>query len=435
MSQGGYLLIVRDHERQGRMGERVEAERYFTDAVTANNWQGQSREIALVSLDGESIGHICLVERKHRVATYRMLLHFSRFHSLDEPLSFEIIRSSIGNRVRRYFEALVTSSEGGWVTSATWNEILRVISELRPQAVPTLNQLDTLRGTFRRIFDATSFDVLAEEKDAYTSIIRFAGFESVAESSVIAWQPTGDQLDAAPSSFVASINSAETVTITEDQAIEHDATRFGDWTQLRQFVTGDRIFRKRDETLLIRNVNKKPLEATLGVDLIYYNYSYRAFIMVQYKRMERETGSEYRYRPDQQFEKEIQRMREFEQEVSSLVQSPTNLKDYRLNGEAFYFKFHEDEIFDPVNASLIPGMHVPLTYWDLFEKSDQARGPLGGIFVGYDNMGRYLNNTEFESVVSKGLIGSSGTITDVLLQIVKPLVMELNHSVTVGVKA
>jgi hypothetical protein len=417
------------------MGERIGSETYFTDAITANNWQGQSREIALVSLDGQTIEHVCLVERKHRVATYRMLLHFSRFYTFEESISFEEIQTGVENRVRRYFETLITSPEGGWVTSATWSEVIRVVSDLRPQVVPILTQLDTLRGAFRRIYDSTSFDVLAEEKDAYTSIIRFAGFESVAEPSVTAWRPTSDQLNSAPVSFIASVNSAETINITEDQAIEHDATRFGDWTQLRQFVTGDRIFHKRDETLLIRNVNKKPLETTLGVDLIYYSCTYKAFILVQYKRMERESGSEYRYRPDQQFEKEIQRMRDFENEVSSLVQPPSNMKDYRLNMGAFYFKFHEDEIFDPVNASLIPGMHVPLAYWDLFEKSDQARGPLGGMYVGYDNMGRYLNNTEFEPVVSKGLIGSSGMITDILLQIVQPLVVEFNHSVTVGIKA
>lgn len=433
MSQGGYFLIIRDFKRQVRFEERIENERYFTDTVTLDMWHGSSREIALISLDGSSIGTICLVERRQKVATYKTLLRFSNFFNLEVPVPFEAIQAHMDNRVRRYFEQLAASSEGGWITPATWDDVIRVISDLRPETNSALEQLGTLRDGFRGDYDSVVDNLLAEEKDAYASILRFADFDRSAGRTVTSWSFQEEQSDAVPTSFIAALNAPETITITEDQAIEFDATRFGDWNQLRQFVTGERIFQKGEETLLIRNVNRQSLEKTLGVDLIYYNYNYRSFVLVQYKRMLREK-SEYRYRPDNQFKEEIQRMQDFETETAALVRPPTALAEYRLNNGAFYFKFHDDEIFDPVNASLIQGMHVSLAYWELFEKSAQARGPHGGVFVGYNNVGRYLNNTEFEMVVGKGLVGSSGMITNILLEIVKPLVLDLKHSVTVGIK-
>ncbi|MBK9748887.1 MAG: hypothetical protein IPO91_19195 [Chloroflexi bacterium] len=434
MNRGGYLLIVRDHQRQVRMSERIEQNKYFTNVVVADKWRGQERELALVSLDGKAVEYICLVERRQQVATFQIRLHFSRFYTLEEPITFETIRSGVQNRVQRYFDAVSYSPEGQWITPATWDEVIRVISSLQPRVVSSLDELNALRVATRRIYDSAAFDVLAEEKDAYASLVRFAGFQSVAEPSVTAWRPNRDQINAAPISFLASVRSIETQKIVEDEAIAFDSARFGDWQQLKQFVTGERIFHKENDALLIRNVNKQPLEETLGVDLIYYNYSYRAFVLVQYKRMERENGSGYRYRPDDQFEIEIARMRAFELETTSLMRPPTSLTEYRLNNGAFYFKFHEDEIFDPVNASLIPGIHIPLDYWTLFEASEQARGPYKGKFVGYENVGRYLNNTDFEAIVKRGFVGSSGLITDVLVQIVKPLVLDLKHSVTIGVK-
>lgn len=433
MSKGGYLLIVRDEERQYRISSRIELEKDFTVVIPANHWKGSERAVALVSLNSNSLLGLCLVERGNRVATYQVRLKFTNFIPLKEGIQFSAILESMSNHVKRYFEQVIESQEGGWITAGTWDEIIRVISEMQSGIESSVEEINSLIRVQQPNYDNDAYSILSREKDAYASIVRYAGFESVAESSVKAWRLQRSQNESDTLSFVATIQAPDSVTIREDQAIEYDATKFGDWDQIEQFITGERIFSKGKESLMIRNVNRQPLEKTLGVDLIYFNHTYRSFILVQYKRMLRE-NNEYRYRPDSQFAEELKRMQEFREEVATLDISPSILSEYRLNEGAFYFKFHDSEIFDPVNASLIKGMHVPLDYWELFDASEQSKGPKGGKYVGYDNIGRYLNNTEFEYMVAKGLVGSYGTVTDLLVDIVQPLVTELKHSVTVGIK-
>lgn len=432
MSKGGYFLIVPDDERQHRIFSRIDSETHFTDAVPADRWRGSNRAIALVSLDSQSIFGICLVERGGRVATYRVRLKFTNFIQLEEAIQFSAISESMSNHVQRYFEQVIESQEGGWITAGTWDEIIRVMSEMQSGIESSVDTIDALTQAQQTKYDNQTYRILANEKDAYNSIIRYAGFQSVAESSVTAWREQSSQEQSEVSSFVATMQTADSVKILEDEAIEYDEAKFGDWKEIKKFTTGGRLFSKDKQELLIRNVNRKELEKTLGVDLIYFNLTYQSFILVQYKRLLRESG-QYRYRPDDQFKKELKRMQSFRDEVDHMISTPSSLTEYRLNAGAFYFKFHDDEIFDPVNASLIKGMHVPLDYWELFDKSDQSKGPRGGKFVGYDNIGRYLNNTEFEFMVAKGLMGSYGNVTDILKSIVKPLV-DLDHSVTVGIK-
>lgn len=433
MSQGGYLLIVPHEERGSRIAESIYSRNYFTVVVSADLWRGSQRAVALVSFDSTSISGLCLAERKERVATYQVRLRCSNFIELDESLQFSAIEQAVSKRVQQHFSRVITAFDGGWITPGTWNEVIRAISTLRPNLVDSLDHINSLTRVHQFSQNISGSDVLVREKDAYTSIIRYAGFESVAESSVIAWRSQQSQKRSDTRSFIAAIQPTNAVTIREDQAIEYDATKFGDWEQIQQFVTGERIFSKGKESLMIRNVNRQPLEETLGVDLIYFNHTYRSFILVQYKRMLRESG-EYRYRPDSQFAEELKRMQDFRDEVSATAESPALLADYRLNPGAFYFKFHESEVFDPVSASLIKGMHIPLDYWELFDASEHSRGPRGGKYVGYDNIGRYLNNTEFEYMVAKGMVGSYGTVTELLINIVRPLVVDLKHSVTVGIK-
>jgi len=131
MSDGGYPLIVPDSERQNRIGERIGTDTYFTDAVPADRWQGRNREIALVSLDGKMISGICLAKRGQKVATFKVRLKFSQFASIDAPIPFDEIQSLLDNRIQQYFLRVTIASEGGWITPATWNEVIRVISEIR----------------------------------------------------------------------------------------------------------------------------------------------------------------------------------------------------------------------------------------------------------------------------------------------------------------
>ena len=49
-------------------------------------------------------------------------------------------------------------------------------------------------------------------------------------------------------------------------------------------------FNGPDYELIVFNVNKKPLEVALGVDLVYFDTIHNVFTLVQYKRLDQESA-------------------------------------------------------------------------------------------------------------------------------------------------
>lgn len=80
-----------------------------------------------------------------------------------------------------------------------------------------------------------------------------------------------------------------TIRLLEDDVIEQDAHWVAGWEPVdidSPYQTGRALFRNRDEQLEIITANKRPLEELFGVDLIYFNRTQHALVMVQYKMME-----------------------------------------------------------------------------------------------------------------------------------------------------
>lgn len=436
MPTGGFLLILRDEERVDRIDEAISERRYFTSTITSNKWKGRSREIALVSFDGTSIQYLSLADRQDRTATFQTRIRFGELYLFESTIALTSILETISPTVRRYFEPALESSDGYWIPPETWLEVLRVIALLRPESESVIQELNQLLNESRTELNSINHQILSEERDAVVSLVRYSGLERFA--NVWISNRSSEQRD--PQSevqpFMLSTRDDNIFTILEDQAIDYDASNFGDWSQLEHYITGERLFTNGQTHLLIRNVNRQPLERTLGVDLVYFNLTNNAFILVQYKRMTRREGqNSFVYRVNDQFREELQRMREFETTNQENYSSPSTLLDYRLNYGSFFFKFHRSEFYDPTSASLIPGMHVPLDCWDIFESQPESRGPRNGLFVSEDNMTRYLTSTDFAALVGNAMLGSSGNISTILNELVKPYVTDLSHSVMVGVSA
>ena len=102
------------------------------------------------------------------------------------------------------------------------------------------------------------------------------------------------------------------VKIREDAVIEHDARNVPGFTFIKSDLTGRAIFENGSEQLEIITANRRPLEEVFGVDLIYLNVIKQNVVMVQYKMLERHRQgrkTDWIYRPDRQFEKEMERMK------------------------------------------------------------------------------------------------------------------------------
>jgi hypothetical protein len=122
--------------------------------------------------------------------------------------------------------------------------------------------------------------------------------------------------------------------------------------------------------------NRPPLEEQTGADLIYYNEAYRAFVLVQYKALEKCTQElEFRWAHGDQFSDEIARMDEF---LEALEKSePDGDPDgFRLNSNPLFLKFCSRIVFNPDGRGMFPGMYLPLGLWKCWQRAIvyKARG-------------------------------------------------------------
>jgi hypothetical protein len=144
--------------------------------------------------------------------------------------------------------------------------------------------------------------------------------------------------------------------------------------------------------------------------------------MVQYKRMTQE-NDETSYRPmDKSYERELARMQDFERTFLK-GQQGINLEQYRLHPGGFYFKLCPYKVFDPTSLEMIPGMYLPLDYWEHLVNSPTISGSKGGKRITYRNVGRHLYNS-FVDLAKAGWIGSRGIQTTAITEIIQEAISD-----------
>ena len=409
MEYGGYFFIFNEVARAQFITKYIERGDAFTDTISAPDWEPKTVELCFLSFDGQSISYAALTRRGKKVATRKYHITFQNYVRF-EPISFDEIEKTIESRIRSHF-IRVSSGEGSRVPPKTWTSVFNVVKKLRPEATNDLDELERIRNSSYQVFEGLGFDVLMQEKDAFGLALKIFGINL--PNVLLEWTPP-DEYQLPP--FLQGLTN---IKISEDVMISNDSNVFGDWMAFKRYQVGAIEFRRRDrdEVLTIMNVNRTKIEKTLGVDLLYYHHKFKSFVLVQYKRMEKQNGK-FIYRPiDVSYKTELQRMKDFQTKhsVSSDISLP---EEYRLYPKGFYFKLCELETFKPSSNSLISGMYIPIDYWEILMDYQKTKGPRGGILISRDNVDRYIHNTLFVELVQNGWIGSRGLNTDVITKIV-----------------
>lgn len=415
-ASGGCIFVIDEDSRTKSVQKSIKARAAFTDTVSDAAWALREREIALVSFDGEHVKFAALVERSTLVATSKRRIRFFQLVDLED-VPFVDLTVRVGESLKAYvFQS--STGQGGWVPPEIWSQVFRALKVLRPQQADSLEELDELRELSHQRFQEPFFRTVSEEKDGTGLALSFAGLR---ERETLLWRPQRQ-----PAPFLRSLSQAR---LREDTMISHDASIFAGWSVVERYRVGAVEFGNSSQRVTIFNVNRTPIETTLGTDLLYYHHQYRAFVLVQYKRMLGDGGETPAYRPkhDKAYEREVERMRLFQKESADSI-GPDPVQHYRLHSGAFYFKVCPEIQFDPLSPDLIEGMYLPLDYWLSLLDSNRAVGPHGGVAVTFDNAGRHLNNTMFTYLVQHGWIGSRSEPTQRLEELVGRLLDE-GHSV------
>jgi hypothetical protein len=201
------------------------------------------------------------------------------------------------------------------------------------------------------------------------------------------------------------------IPIIEDGAIEHDARSISGFDLVGSDKTGRAVFTRGRERLEIFTANRRQLERAFGVDLVYLNVTRRNLVMLQYKMLEPPTGkaTDWTFVPDDQLDKELERMHRFAR------QNVAPQYEYRLNSATFYLKFVKRD-----GALRQGGIIMPIDHYDMFVQSPSARGPKGGLRVGYEALGgSYMREQPFLDLLRAGYIGAYADTTSKLMTLVK----------------
>jgi len=360
------------------------------------------RLIALVSRDRQTYSSLAVLRKSSITSTFQQRLRFEQRVPIN-PIEFRQIQTNLPPRFRRFF-ADHTQSDLARLPQGTAN----AVSEELAQRDPTFDQIlrQMVKRIARRPMDLehrpNTWRIMAWEKDAVDTVLSFAKMKHTTL--------TDDQWDELrkPTPILELLGRNNAL---EDRQIEQDASAFGNLRLLNADVRGRTFFDERSGTrVTVINANRGPLERTLGVDLLIHYERFSSYLLIQYKRLTREedaTGTrEWRFRPsgDRNFAKEVRRIMEVRKSVIGLpVHGPS---DYRLSDDPFFFKFCRADSFKPDQTGMTRGLYILAVDADHFLKSNHAKGPRGGAYLGFDNLPRRLPNSLFLELAREGWIGS-----------------------------
>ena len=384
--------------------ERLEYRTHFSDVISSD-FKLQRNGIAFISFDKICISCIMTYRKTGRVATQVDRITFRSPILLKQKIKISDIVDYFSNNIKSHFKRQ-TESHISVFSEKVEKELLSFLKEVHPDIYNEIEELKLRLQNITPYYSHKTKEIIALEKDAVSLVFKMFNFE---ETDLPIWSSNDNS---AP-----FLNGYSHLTVREDPMVNHDSQVFGDWSKIGQYAQGAIEFVKENQKITLMNVNRQPLEKTLGVDLLIYHHTYKSYVMIQYKRMVKE-NEQFIYRPnDSSYESEINRMIAFTESLNS--NTDDSVESYRLNNELFFLKLCPARIENSNSNKMVSGMYIPLKLWGILLADKSTNGPKGGKQLSFKNTGRYFHNSQFINLAQNGWIGSqitdSSKITDIII--------------------
>ncbi len=390
----GYIIRLSE-DREKLLEEEMED--HFAEPVADFEHSRHIPLIGFVFVDSGKLKWIAKAKRGVRAGTGLRRLNLDNLQKLEEEINVTDLVERCAPRFKKILDQRLKN--GGILPPKTFQELLGIIERISSTVGASLSAYSEARNKrIARLHDHSKV-ILAEQKEAVATSMTLAGID---RDELLNWDIAEDQ---GPSSFLDGLRQ---VRLREDPMVFNDSMVFPGFDAVRSTPFNSVVFENDRSRLTILITNRQPLEKQLGVDLIYYNETFHAFVMIQYKAMEKE-GDEYIFRyPNPQLDEELNRMRDV---LEELRRSPIDegADSFRLSQNPFFLKLCPRIVFDPDNTALVKGMYIPLDYWKVISEHKSMQGPKGGTRISYANARRYFDNTSFAVVVANAWIGTTKT--------------------------
>lgn len=348
----------------------------------------------------------------------------SALEPLTRPVKFRTLINKAPARLRVHLRNIFP--DGGKLPPKSLGAVIDILLALEPDLANRLARFSDRRAESIARLTPTARRNLAVQKETVATALEIA---AIGTEELLAWAP----VEGRQQYFLEGLPHAY---LREDAMLLTDFSTVPGFEAIRNLPIAAKEFRdteNRGIRLTVAMANRLGLEEQTGADLIYYNETYRSFVMVQYKAMEKGSrGPEFRWQPHDQLAEEIERM---EGLLAILRAQPEDRSpaSFRLHTNPFFLKLCPRIIFNPDDKGLFPGMYLPLDLWKSLADDPITQGPRGGRVVGYSNVGRRLSNSEFVSLVSGAWIGSTGPQSTLLEKVIRS-VLGTGKTVTFAVE-
>lgn len=400
----GYFLILNESRYFSFQGNIYDK---FAEPVPEFSHPRHVPLVCFITNESGHITHIGQGKRGVRAGTDLRRLNIEDIFELKKPVSATVIANTTSSRVRPHLINKI--KYGGLFSPKCFNEFLSAFLKKAPDTILLLDKYSQNRQLRISKLSKNTKKSLAEQKEAVLTAMNLAGID---RDNAQGWDYNESEK---PISFLDGITR---VRLREDSMIINDLSNIPGFDLIKSTKYSSSVFENNKTRLTVLLANRLPLEELLGTDLIYFNEDFKCFIMVQYKAMEKE-GDKFLFRlPNLQFTKEMSRMDSI---IQSLKFTSSNgfINDYRLNENPFFVKICPRLEFDPDNVGLSTGMYIPLDYIRILENDKCIEGERGGKAIRYDNVGRYLDNTGFKTIVEGGWIGTNQNQSRLIERIIK----------------
>jgi len=402
----GYFLILNESRYFSFKGNIYDK---FAEPVPEFSHPRHVPLVCFITNESGKITHIGLGKHGVRAGTDLRRLNIENIFELKKPVSAIKIANTTGSRVKSHLINKINS--GGLFSPRSFEEFLSAFLKESPETISFLDKYSKSRQLRISRLSKSVKKSLAEQKEAVLTAMNIAGID---KGNAQGWDY--DEAEK-PSSFLDGITQ---VRLREDSMIINDLLNIPGFDLIKSTKYSSSVFENNKTRLTVLLANRLPLEELLGTDLIYFNEDFKCFIMVQYKTMEKE-GDKFVFRlPNLQFSEEISRMDSI---IQSLKSTNGNgfIHDYRFNENPFFVKICPRLEFDPDNVGLSTGMYIPLDYIKMLENDKCIEGKHGGKAISYDNVGRYLDNTGFKTIIESGWIGTNQNQSLLIEKIIKDI--------------
>lgn len=417
---GGYVLRL-PASRKGAFLASLDLEGSFGEPVLDFRFSKRQPLICLILDEKDVITHIGLGRRGIAAGSGLRRLNTSDVHELSEIVTASKLLQQVPSRsirwVRDKFE------HGGLIQPKSFEYVIDALLNLAPETRPLIGRFGQERRDLIARWSPQVRQSLASQKETIATALAISRID---RRTLRNWEPQDGE---PPSSFLEGL---EEVRIREDPMVNNDLMNLPGYDLIKTLQYGAAIFEGDRERLTVILANRQPLEEQLGTDLIYYNETYRSFVMVQYKAMEREGSIDVFRLPNKQLTEEVRRM---DKVLSELEKCPRDddRDGFRLNTNPFFLKFCPRIVFNPDNEGLVAGMYIPLEYWRQTSDHPELLGPQGGLRLTHENARRYLGNSSFTQLVANAWVGTTLSQSAVLEEVIEET-LKSGKAVAVAVK-